>query len=317
MKSLVFLEERGGVVTADSLGVLSHVAAQCANVAAVVMPAEWNGDAANIGACGAKRLFVAAGELLARNPVEPRSQTLARLCSEHEFDMVIFAGSVLATDLAARIAGQLDAGIVWNITELELAVDPPRASRSVMANSLVASVEWQTSIRVALMRQRAFEPVISDRGPPQVIDYPLVDASGVHIVSVSPNASEVSVSRAEIVVSAGRGIGKRENLALVEDLAEELGGAVGVSLPLVEAGWAPRSMQIGQTGTIVQPKLYVACGISGQFQHWLGMERSETIVAINTDPEAPMMKSSDIAIVGDVKDILPRLVALLRTRRNA
>jgi len=278
------------------------------------MPAAWHGDAAAIGACGATRLYVAFGPALADHPIEPRAAVLVLLCAKYAIDTLVFAGSVLATDLAARVAGLLDAGIVWNATALELGQELPRAQRSVMADTFVAPVEWRTPVRIALMRQRGFEPEEHGGMSPEVVELPLPEASGVRVIRIDPRASAARIGRAEIVVSAGRGIGKRENMVLIEELASALGGAVGVSLPLVEAGWAPRSMQVGQTGVTVQPRLYVACGISGQFQHRLGMERSETIVAINTDASAPIMSFCDIAVVGDVKAIVPRLTELIRAR---
>ena len=317
MTPLVFLEERDGVITRDSLGVLSHVSAQFPNVAALAMPAAWHDDAAvigAIGACGATRLYVASGQALADHPIEPRAAMLVSLCAKRGIDTLVFAGSSLATDLAGRVAGLLDAGIVWNATALELGQEPPCARRTVMADTFVAPVEWRTPVRIALMRQRAFEPKEHGGISPEVVELPLPEASGVRVIRVEPRVSAARLGRAEIVVSAGRGIGKRENMVLVEELATALGGAVGVSLPLVEAGWAPRSMQVGQTGIIVQPRLYVACGISGQFQHRLGMERSETIVAINSDSSAPIMGFCDIAVVGDVKAIVPRLTELIRAR---
>jgi len=126
-----------------------------------------------------------------------------------------------------------------------------------------------------------------------------------------------ALDTADIIVSGGRGLRSADELDLVRDLADALGGTVGVSLPLVDMGWAPRAMQVGQTGTVVSPRLYIACGISGQIQHKIGIEKSGLIVAINTDKDAPIMSFCDLGIVGDLRTLLPKLAAEVRAARTA
>jgi electron transfer flavoprotein alpha subunit len=127
----------------------------------------------------------------------------------------------------------------------------------------------------------------------------------------------VALADAEVIVAGGLGLGGAEHFALAEELARELGGVVGATRAAVYAGWYPRSAQIGQTGTTVAPKLYVALGISGAVQHKVGMQSAKVVIAVNTDPSAPIFDSSDLAVVGDVHAIVPELVARLRQRKGA
>jgi electron transfer flavoprotein alpha subunit len=126
-----------------------------------------------------------------------------------------------------------------------------------------------------------------------------------------------SIEDADVIVAGGRGLGKSENFSLVEDLAKALGGAVAATRAVVDAGWYPYSTQVGQTGKTVSPKLYIACGISGAIQHKVGMQGSGTIVAINKDPNAPIFEYSDLAVVGDVHEIVPKLTELVREKRGS
>jgi electron transfer flavoprotein alpha subunit len=125
-------------------------------------------------------------------------------------------------------------------------------------------------------------------------------------------ATQGSIETADILVAGGRGLGKKENLELLEQLAEALGGSVAVTMPLVDRGWYPYAHQVGQTGRTVKPRLYLACGISGAVQHRVGMQKSGTIVAINTDPTAPIFGVCDVGVVGDALEIVPRLTELVR-----
>ncbi len=133
---------------------------------------------------------------------------------------------------------------------------------------------------------------------------------------ITARVEGADIRTADVVVSGGRGLRDRESLALLDDLASALGGVVGVSMPLVDRGWMPHSRQVGQTGNKVRPRLYVACGISGQLAHRVGMEKSKVIVAINTDPTAPIFGICDLGLVGDLHTVVPELARRIREARG-
>ena len=184
---------------------------------------------------------------------------------------------------------------------------------------MFVDVGWGDGPKLALFRSGTFDPVETG-GSAQVEDAAVsleehskaaTMIEQAHAESEGPNLEE-----ADVIVAGGRGLGGPENFTLVEELAKALGGAVGATRAVVDAGWYPYSTQIGQTGKTVAPKLYVACGISGAIQHKVGMQSSGTIVAINKDPNAPIFEFADFGVVGDVHQVVPKLTELVRERRG-
>jgi electron transfer flavoprotein alpha subunit len=185
---------------------------------------------------------------------------------------------------------------------------------------VLVEVGWKSKPALALFRSGAFDPQESG-GEPEVrdVDVQLEDFSTkVRMVerAHAEESSGPSIEDADVIVAGGRGLGSPENFTLAEELAKALGGAVGATRAVVDAGWYPYSAQIGQTGKTVSPKLYVALGISGAIQHKVGMQSSGTIVAINKDANAPIFEFSDLGVVGDVHEIVPKLTELIRQRRG-
>ena len=320
MKALVVIEELAGVASRDSLGLLSRLAYLGLDLDAVVLAPDAEAAVAGAVAHGAARVFVARNSSFADTPVEPRVSLLERLCRTEGFDTIMFATSAQSVDIAGRLAARLEAGIAWNLATIDVINGELCAKRSALADAVLAEVQWETAVRVGLTRPRTFEPVVHvvERSA-EILDVECSDAAskGGRVVARRTSTAAPAIASADIVVSGGRGLVSPENLDLVRDLAQALGGAPGVSLPLVDMGWAPRAMQVGQTGTQVQPGLYIACGISGQFQHKIGMERSGAIVAINIDRNAPIMSFCDLAVIGDVRQILPRLTALIKAEAKS
>jgi electron transfer flavoprotein alpha subunit len=316
MSVLVFIESTKAGVSRDSLGVLSRAVALYSRVCAIMVGAFAHDDVGAVLQHGAERIYVAAQDD-PQPSAEDTASILAEASASNDHALLLFSQSPLGVMVAARAAGALNAGLLWNITELFADGSLLRAHRTTLNDSLLIESSWVSQNKVGLIRQGAFEAhETSIRG--EVITIPWLERAqrSSRQIDFELNTSTENLQGAKIVVSGGRGLGKRENLDLVLDLADSLGGVAGVTLPLVDQGWAPRAMQVGQTGTQVRPQLYIACGISGQFQHRIGMERAGTIVAINTDRHAPIMSFADLAVVGDVREILPELIKQIRRIRG-
>ncbi len=267
-------------------------------------------------------MLVADHPALADPLPAPRADVVVEALAHYGFDTLWCATTVVTADMAAAIAARLEAGLVWGLSDVDLSGGRLLGRRLAQGDSVLAEMAWTTKIRIGLFRPHACEPVAADPAPDAVIELVEVAASASvsrpRLLARTPfdAGDALPLAAADVVVSGGRGIGVAKNLSLIRDLAAVLGGVAGVSLPLVEMGWAPRSMQVGQTGTVVRPRLYVACGISGQIQHRVGMENSGTIVAINKDADAPIMSFCDLAVVAEIQSVVPPLIELLRQRRD-
>jgi len=320
MATLVFLEHHGDELLKGPLGVLSKAATLGDDVAAVVAGSGVKGIADGAGAYGAARVYVADDPALEAPLPQPRVDVIAKLVRDQGIDTVLFANSVLAADVAAGVAARLDAGLNWDLTDIASEDGRLVGKRPALQDSVYVDVGWKGEPRVALFRSGAFDPAESG-GHAEVEDLPveLEDFStAARMVEQAHEESEgPSIEDAEVVVAGGRGLGGPENFTLVEELAKALGGAVGATRAVVDAGWYPYSTQVGQTGKTVAPKLYIACGISGAIQHKVGMQSSGTIVAINKDPNAPIFEFSDLGVVGDVHQVVPKLTELVKQRRGS
>jgi len=275
--------------------------------------------AESAGPFGAGAVFVADDERLAAPLPQPRVDVLAALIREEGFDIVLFAQSVLAADVAAGLAARLGAGLNWDLVDVAETDEVLVGKRPALADSVWVDVGWTSSPRLALFRTGAFEPV--ERGGSaevRTVDVVLEEHSLLAQL-VEPAVAEQSgpsIEDADVVVAGGRGLGGPEGFAQVEALADALGGAVAATRAVVDAGWYPYSAQVGQTGKTVSPKLYVAVGISGAIQHKVGMQGSGTIVAVNKDPNAPIFDYADLGVVGDLNEIVPALTALIGRRKG-
>ncbi len=320
MKALVFLEHHGNELQKGPLGVLSKAATLGdSEVAAVIAGSGVAGLASEAGKFGASKVWVADDAALEAPLPQTRVDVLAAVVREGGYDAVLFAASVLAADVAAGLAARLDAGLNWDLVDLALENGRLVGKRAALGDSVYVDVGWKGAPCLALMRSGAFDPVATGGEPevtPVAVELEEVSTRTTMVDQAHEEQAGPSIEDAEFIVAGGRGLGGPEGFALVEDLAKALGGAVAATRAVVDAGWYPYSAQVGQTGKNVSPKLYVACGISGAIQHKVGMQSSDVIVAINKDPNAPIFEFSDLGIVGDLHQIVPKLAELVRARKS-
>ena len=318
MKALVFLEHHEGDLEKGGLGVLSK-AASLGAAAGVVLGPGAAGLAARAGAFGAAKTYACEDEALATPLPQPRIDALAALVEKTGADAVLFAASVLAADVAAGLAARLDAGLNWDLTDLVLTDGELVGKRPALGDTVLVDVGWKGSPKLGLIRAGAFEPVeAGGTAEVETFDVAFEDFSALAtlVEQTQEESSGPSIEEADIIVAGGRGLGSPEAFSLLEELAAALGGAVAATRAVVDAGWYPYSTQVGQTGKMVSPKLYIACGISGAIQHKVGMQGAGTIIAINKDPNAPIFDFCDIGVVGDLHEIVPKLTELVRSHRR-
>jgi electron transfer flavoprotein alpha subunit len=320
MSTLVFLEHHDNELSKASLGVLSKAATLGdSDLAAVIVGSGVRPLADEAGKFGAAKVYVADDAQLEAPLSQPRVDVLAQLVRDKSIDTVLFANSVLAADLAAGLAARLDAGVNWDLTDLVNEDGKLVGKRPALQDSVYVDVGWTSEPRLALFRSGSFDPSASG-GSAEVedLEVALEDFSiAAKMIDQAHEESEgPSIEDAHVIVAGGRGLGGPENFSLVEELAKALGGAVGATRAVVDAGWYPYATQVGQTGKTVSPKLYIACGISGAIQHKVGMQSSSVIVAINKDPNAPIFEFSDLGVVGDLHQVVPKLTELLKQRKS-
>lgn len=321
MSVLVFVEYRDSGLSRDALGLLTKAQAIDDEVGAFLVGGnEANAFASDVGRFGASTVHVAADASLLPSLPQPRVDALAKVVEDGHYDTVLFANSVLAADVAGGLAARLDAGVNWDLIDIERRDDTLIGKKLALSDSLLVEVGWRSKRRVALFRPGSFEP--SERDGEAVVQSisfePAPHSSSAAIVEhIGQRRDGPSLESAEVIVTAGMGLGGPENLSYAQDLADALGGVVGATRAVVYAGWCPASIQVGQTGKTVSPKLYVALGVSGAVQHKVGMQNSQTIIAINKDPGAPIFEFCDLAVVGDLHTIVPRLVDLVRNRNSS
>lgn len=324
---MVFAETRGGSLRKVALEVVS-AARQAADAS--------GGGAVHVLVCGAAGIADAVGPLaahgadqvhvvehpgLAHYNAETVAATAAALVQSTGARAALFSASVEGRDLAPRVAAKLGAGIAADVTGFELHADHVVATHPVYTGKAVASLRLVGTPAVLSIRPGA-QPAVerAGKGEMKSLD-PALDpgAAGVVVTDVGARgAAKLDLGEAPVVVAGGRGLRAAENFAMMEELAAAFGNAaVGATRAVTDDGWRDPADQIGQTGRLVSPDLYVAVGISGAVQHLAGMRTSRVIVAINRDKDAPIFKVADYGIVGDLFEVVPRLIEEIRTRKAA
>lgn len=308
MSALVLIEHRDGKLLPANARVMA-AARELSEQVDVLVVGDQVGEVASQAAClaGVNQVWVADDGRYAGNIAESIASVVAARAEGYRH--VLTAASSVGKDILPRAAGLAGVSQISDIVEI---VDASTFKRPIYAGSLIATVRTHGALTLLTVRTTAFEPVGEQAPaaitPIEVIGYTL----GVRVVAEQrDDSSRPDLTTARIVVSGGRGVGSAENFALIEALADRLGAAVGASRAAVDAGYIANDHQVGQTGKIVAPDLYIAVGISGAVQHLAGMQGARTVVAINQDDEAPMLEHADYALVGDLFELVPELTARL------
>ncbi|MGI9659556.1 MAG: electron transfer flavoprotein subunit alpha/FixB family protein [Gaiellaceae bacterium] len=319
MSTLVYVEQHEGEAQRASLGVLGKAASLGSETSAVVLGDDAKAVAATLGDFGAAVAFAAETPALSSPLPQARVDALAGLIEDRGFETVLFASTVLTADIAAGLASRLGAGLNWGLVDLRADGGDLVGTQPALGDSVYAEVRWTTTPRLGLVRSGAFDPQ-STGGSAELVEFdPDVAewSTGAVLVEREQVVSEgPAIEEADVIVAGGRGLGAPEHFGLVEALAEQLGGAVGATRAVVDAGWYPYATQVGQTGKTVTPKLYIACGISGAIQHKVGMQNAGVIVAINKDKNAPIFDYCDFGVIGDVHEVVPKLTGLVQQQKN-
>lgn len=316
MKILVFAEQRENKFKKpafEAVRAARTIADQLSGeVVALVIGGQVQSIAAALGGYGAHKVLVAEDAKLALYSPTAYAKIVAAAAQTNQADVVMIPATSMGKDLAPRVAVKLDAGLGSDVTMLSVDGGEIVATRPVYAGKVMTNVKIVSAVKVFTLRPNVF-PAGESGGtaaPTEAFAPGLSDQDLSCVVrEVKQTSGKLDVAEADIIVTGGRGMKGPENFGLIEQLAEALGGAVGASRAVVDAGWRPHDEQVGQTGKTVSPSLYVAVAVSGAIQHLAGMSSSKYIVAINKDKDAPIFQAATYGIVGDAFEIVPAMTA--------
>jgi electron transfer flavoprotein alpha subunit len=311
---LVFVEQRKSEVRKASLQGLSEAKRQGGEVSAVLPGSGIGEAAAGLGTWGADKIYVADDPNLELYSSDGYAEVVVKAVEQAQPSAIFFAGTAMGRDLAPTVAARLGVGAIPDAVGLTLDGETFSVRRPVYSGkALATATTGGNTPQVISLRPNVFAAEeVGGAGEVVALDGLTLSIRAVVKELLEAEGGELDVAEADVIVSGGRGIKGPENFALIKSLADALGGAVGASRAAVDAGWIEHSHQVGQTGKVVSPSLYVAAGISGAIQHLAGMSSSKVIVAINKDPDAPIFKVADYGIVGDLFDVIPPMVEAIK-----
>ncbi len=307
-KILVVADIKQGVLKNSTTELLSKARALGAETAVVAVGSEIAPLAPDLAKAGSDTQYIADDANLELFSAGPYAAAVVDAAGQFGADMVWFGFSESSKAVAPRVAAQLDAACATEITDVTLG-DTVEVIRPAITNKVLQRVKINTDRLVAVVRAGAFEADEGITGSENVVQLaaPAPDTKAVVKEIISDTSGDIDLGDADIVVSVGRGARNEAGVALVHELAKDLDAAFGSSRAMVDAGFMPHNKQVGQTGRIVAPSLYMAIGISGAIQHLAGMNGSKVIMAVNKDPEAPIFNVADYGIVGDLFEVVPIL----------
>ena len=270
---------------------------------------------------GASKIYHSADTVYREYLTLPAAETVAGLIQKHNPAVMLFASSYAGRDLVANLSARLDCGAITDVGDFQLKDGSVEATIPALGASYQnTSTLVNQGTKLLVVRPKSFEPKVNEQ-PLNIEEIPAASDEGLRTVHMKERIAikreGPSLEGAKIVVSGGRGLKGEEQFAMLKELADVLGAAVGASRAAVDAGWVPYAMQIGQTGKTVKPDVYFAIGISGAVQHLSGMKTAKYIVTVNKDAEAPIFQYSDFGIVGDLFKVVPQLIEELKKRKGA
>ena len=317
----VLTEINDGKAHRVGLEMLTKARSLSNDVTAVALGAGAAAQAALLGEYGATRVLVHEDAAYTDYLAEPAAHVLGGLVEQHKPDLLLIGTTYDGRDIAARLNMRLGSGVITDAAEIGYDGDQLKVSVPWFSASTIVDVTLTGATKLVLVRPKSFvaEKVAGgNTAQVETINASIPDsAKRARIVENVVQKSEgPTLEEAAVVVSGGRGLKEAKNFAILTELAGQLNAAVGASRAVVDAGWVPYSYQVGQTGKTVKPSIYIACGISGAIQHTVGMKGAKYIIAINSDPEAPIFKFADLGIVGDALKVVPALTAEIKKRKG-
>lgn len=289
-------------------------------VVAVLLGSNVTDKAQELIQYGADKVVVVDDPMLEKYATEPYAKAITAVIKECEPEIVLYGATSIGRDLAPRVSARVHTGLTADCTKLAINEETKllHMTRPAFGGNIMATIVCKNhrpqmaTVRPGVMAALAKDETRTGEVVSFKVDFVPTDMNVEIIEEVKETKKAVDITEAKVLVSGGRGIGSAEFVPVLQDVADELGGIVAGSRPVIEAGWLSKERQVGQTGKTVRPNLYLACGISGAIQHVAGMESSEVVISINKDDNAAIFSVSDLGVVGDVKVILPKLAEALK-----
>ena len=314
MSVLVFIDHTDGHIKKASLEAASYGAkiAQQSGTSAEAVVIGDPADLASLGKQGIAKVHQVKHDALANMDSQLYAKVVEQVATQTGAKVVVFSNNSAGKSIAPRVAVRLKAGLVAGAVALPDTSNGFVVRKNVFSGKAFANISVTSDIKIISLNPNAFT-ITDTEGSAEVVAFnATVDQPKVKVIDSSKTSGKVTLTEADVVVSAGRGLKGPENWKMVEDLADALGAALACSRPVADAHWRPHNEHVGQTGIAIAPNLYIAIGISGAIQHLAGVNRSKVIVVVNKDPEAPFFKAADYGIVGDAFEVVPKMLEAVK-----